>query len=215
VAAKVSVIILTYNHENYIAEALDSVLAQETDFDFEIVVGDDASADRTPQILSEYAERHPDVLRLILRKHNLGANRNFVEVTRHCQGDYIAMIDGDDYWTRTDKLQTQVDFLDSHPDFAICGHQVEFVYQDDESYRRHFPSLGAHTPPQKEDGNLADALEIVAVEHDVERQGQLKLRHMVGERELFFVCADACHAVGGFGPGVLQRELHAAQSFEL
>ena len=94
----VSVLMLTYFHEEYIAQALDSVLSQETTLRYEIVIGDDASGDRTPDIIREYAARYPDRIRPVLRTKNLGANRNGWDISRRLRGKYTAVLEGDDYW---------------------------------------------------------------------------------------------------------------------
>jgi glycosyltransferase involved in cell wall biosynthesis len=118
---------ITYNHESFIAQALDSALAQKTDFPFEIVVGEDHSTDRTAAIVEEYQLRFPGQVRLLNRPKNIGMLRNFVDTYQACRGKYIALLEGDDYWTDTTKLQQQVDFLDANPDFAICFHDVLVV----------------------------------------------------------------------------------------
>jgi len=122
---KVSVLTTTYNHERYIAQAMDSVLAQQTDFSWEQIIGEDGSTDGTRFIVQEYQRRYPDRIKPILRERNVGRRPNFLEAFSLCQGDYIAILEGDDYWTSPLKLQRQVDFLESHPDHAICFHAVE------------------------------------------------------------------------------------------
>ena len=132
---KVSVCVQTYNHAPYIAQALDSVLMQETDFDFEIIVGEDESNDGTREICIEYAEQYPDRIRLFLRSREdviyingrATGRYNFVENFRAARGDYIALLDGDDYWTDPRKLQKQADLLDAHPEYALCFHAVALV----------------------------------------------------------------------------------------
>ncbi len=129
-AVKVSVIVLTFNHENYIAQALDSILMQKVNFRYEILVGDDASSDRTPQLLSEYQSRYPDIIRLRLRKQNLGATQNAYELLNLAQGSYIAACEGDDYWLTPEKLQKQVDFLEANPRYIGCAHKCRIVDKD-------------------------------------------------------------------------------------
>lgn len=130
-----TVSIVTYNHEKYIAQAIESVLMQRTDFDFEIIVGEDDSADRTREIVQEYRARYPDRVRLFLndRKDVIYINGrptgrwNFINNLKHAQGKYVALLEGDDYWTSPDKLQRQVDYLEANPDCAICFHSVQCV----------------------------------------------------------------------------------------
>jgi len=127
---KVSVCIVTYNHEKFIAKALDGVLMQRTGFDFEIVVGEDCSTDNTRAILMEYQNRHPAMFRLLLNEKNLGAHKNIEAAMRACRGEYVAVLDGDDYWTSPDKLQKQVDFLDRHPECPACFHDALIIHAD-------------------------------------------------------------------------------------
>lgn len=115
---KVSVIVATYNHENYIAQTLESIVRQKCDFTFEAIVGDDASKDGTAKIVAEYAAKYPDIIKPVLRKKNLGAFRNNSDLFKRAKGEYIAMLEGDDYWIRDDKLSAQVAFLESHPDYV-------------------------------------------------------------------------------------------------
>ena len=130
---KVSVMLITYNHEKYIEQALDSVLMQETDFDFEINVIEDCSTDRTQEIVMRYVRRYPDIVKPFFNKKNIGfkvTQKNFYRGFRTLTGEYFAILEGDDYWTSPHKLQRQVDFLDTHPDFAICAHNTIKVYDD-------------------------------------------------------------------------------------
>lgn len=127
---KVSVLMVTYNHENFIAQAIDSALMQKVNFEYEIVIGEDCSTDHTRDIVIGYQQRYPDTIRLLLPERNSGGHKNFVQTYKACQGEYIALLDGDDYWTSPHKLQKQVDFLDSHPECAICFHSVKVICDD-------------------------------------------------------------------------------------
>jgi len=135
---KLSVAITTYNHAPYIAEALDSVLMQETDFNYEILIGEDGSTDGTREIVQKYKERYPDKIRLFLNDrenviciHGRPTGRwNFVNNLTHARGKYIALLEGDDYWTDPCKLQQQVELLEAHPDCAICFHNMQVIYGD-------------------------------------------------------------------------------------
>lgn len=123
----VSVAMLAYNHEKYIKQALDSVLMQNVNFIYEIVVGEDCSTDNTRVILLEYKKRFPDKINLILHEKNVGMHNNSVIVRRACRGKYRANCEGDDYWTDPYKLQKQVDFLESHPEYIGTAHKVQIV----------------------------------------------------------------------------------------
>jgi predicted O-linked N-acetylglucosamine transferase (SPINDLY family)/GT2 family glycosyltransferase len=127
---KVSVLMVTYNHENFIAQAIESVLMQKVDFEYELVIGEDYSTDNTRQIVIDYQRKYSDKIRLLLPEVNLGAHKNFLNTFKACQGQYLAILEGDDYWTSGEKLQKQVDFLDKNLDFAICFHNVLVFWQD-------------------------------------------------------------------------------------
>lgn len=125
---KLSVILITYNHEKYIRKALDSVLSQVTDFPFEIVIGDDCSPDDTKNIIREYRDKYPDIIRIVHREKNTGRpTLNVYETTMKCRGDYLAYLEGDDYWTDSDKLQKQMDFLNEHPEYIACTHSHKMI----------------------------------------------------------------------------------------
>ena len=125
---KLSVILITYNHETYIEKALDSVLSQVTDFPFEIVIGDDCSPDDTKNIIREYRDKYPDIIRIVHREKNTGRpTLNVYETTMKCRGDYLAYLEGDDYWTDSDKLQKQMDFLNEHPEYIACTHSHKMI----------------------------------------------------------------------------------------
>jgi len=130
----VSVLMTAYKHERFIAQAIESALMQETDFPFEVVIGEDKSPDGTRQIAEEYQRRHPDTIRVLARERNLGAH-NFPETYAACRGRYVAVLEGDDYWTDSRKLQREVDALEAHPDWVIAFHAVRVV------------SEGCTTPP--------------------------------------------------------------------
>ena len=125
---KLSVCCITYNQEKFISQAIEGMLAQETNFDVEIVIGDDASTDNTGKICENFLKRYPDKIRLLSSKKNLGMNVNFERSIKACKGKYIALCEGDDYWIDNHKLQKQVDFLEANPDFSICCHRVYDLY---------------------------------------------------------------------------------------
>ncbi len=129
---KLSISLVTFNHEKYIEQAIESILMQKVNFDFEIILGEDFSSDRTRDIVIDYYTKYLDKIRLILPEKNLGCSgqKIFVQTLQACQGEYIALLDGDDYWTDPDKLQKQVDFLDNHPECAICFHDVTTFFED-------------------------------------------------------------------------------------
>lgn len=138
----VSIAVLSYNHEKFIEQAIASFLMQNTTFDFEIVIGDDASKDRTPQLLGSYQERHPDIFKIRYHDSNIGMIRNFIETLNNCRGKYIAFCEGDDYWIDPNKLQTQVDYLERHTAVGICFHDAKIF---DENSQTHIPDAITNT----------------------------------------------------------------------
>tara|TARA_B100000929_G_C15480783_1_gene411136 strand:- start:559 stop:1485 length:927 start_codon:yes stop_codon:yes gene_type:complete len=130
---KVSVSIITYNHENFIVEAIEGVLKQKVNFDYEIIIGDDYSIDGTREILKEYKKRYPKCIKLILhprRYKEIPGRTNNITNIYACQGKYIALLDGDDYWISENKLQTQVDFLDQHDEYALSSHNAKIFSEE-------------------------------------------------------------------------------------
>lgn len=126
----VSVCITAYNVEKYICQTLNSVLSQKTNFDFEIVIGEDKSTDGTAEILKKYQTDFPHKFRIIQNEKNLGMMPNFLKTLEACKGTYIAVMDGDDYWTDNYKLQKQFNFLESEPGFSLCWHDSLIVDSD-------------------------------------------------------------------------------------
>jgi glycosyltransferase involved in cell wall biosynthesis len=131
---KVSICCLTYNHAKYIRQALDSFIIQKTNFPFEVLIHDDASTDNTAEIIKEYQEKYPNIIKPIYQKRNqfskgvcISKEFNFPRV----KGKYVALCEGDDYWIDENKLQKQVDFLDNNPDYSICFHNVRRVFEID------------------------------------------------------------------------------------
>ena len=112
----VSVVIITYNHEEFIKQTLDSILSQKTDFDFEVVVGEDKSPDNTLEVCKTYGDK----INLIYGEENIGMIPNFIRTLKAANGKYFAVCEGDDYWIDPLKLQKQVGFLEANPDYVIC-----------------------------------------------------------------------------------------------
>lgn len=131
-APRVSVICATYNHEAYIEQTLNAFVNQITDFPFVVYVGDDASSDRTPEIIKEFAAQYPDIIVPILRTENIGAGNNWLDLINRCSSPYLAFCDGDDYWTDPHKLQKQYDYLEQHPELRACFHNVEISVETDD-----------------------------------------------------------------------------------
>lgn len=125
----VSIICHTYNHQDYIEDALNSFLMQETDFPFEIIVHDDASTDGTAAIITDYVSRYPNIIRPIFQNENQFSKGNKPPKFSFpaAQGKYLSFCEGDDYWLDKSKLDKQVNFLESHPEYSICGHDAIIV----------------------------------------------------------------------------------------
>ena len=124
----VSICTITYNHEKYIVEALDSFLMQKTNFPFEIVVDDDCSTDGSVEVIKKYMEKFPHIIKAKLREKNVGMISNFIGNQKQAKGKYLALCEGDDYWTDPLKLQKQVDFLESHKEYSMVFHNAELQH---------------------------------------------------------------------------------------
>lgn len=127
---KVSVAMIAYNVEKYLVEAIESVLSQEVSFRVELVIGEDCSTDTTREIALKYQKQYPTIIKVLLPDKNQGLTPNCVATINACTGEYIALLDSDDYWTNENKLQLQVDFLDTNPEYAGSGHQSMKIYDD-------------------------------------------------------------------------------------
>jgi len=125
---KVSVIVCCYNQEKYIKQTLDSILSQEHPYTYEIIVCDDASQDSTPDIVTEYAEKHPEIIP-VLRKQNLGVVKNFFDGVSRCRGDYIMGCAGDDYYL-PGKIFHHVFHLETHPEIGLLHSDVKLIAED-------------------------------------------------------------------------------------
>lgn len=126
----VSVYCLAYNHEKYIKDCLEGFVKQKTNFKYEVIVHDDASTDNTANIIKEYADRYPDVIKPILQKENQYSQGVYIIdkfIEPILKGKYVAICEGDDYWCDMHKLQKQIDILENHPEYVACVHQTEAV----------------------------------------------------------------------------------------
>lgn len=126
----VSILCITYNHEKYIEQAVESFFDQKTSFHVEMIIADDASSDRNQEVIKALKATKPDIIS-ILRQKNIGPQANWLDAFKKCTGKYIALCEGDDYWTDPYKLQKQVDFLERNSDFSICGHKTKMLFEND------------------------------------------------------------------------------------
>lgn len=118
---KISVGVITYNQQDTVRQTLDSILAQKGDFDLELVIGEDCGSDNTYAICQDYAERYPNIVRLLPNTHNLGIMANFARVMQACTGDYVADIAGDDYYCDEHALEKQMRYMEAHPEVGVMG----------------------------------------------------------------------------------------------
>lgn len=130
---KVSILMLTYNQEKYIARAIKSVIRQKTSFGIQLVIGDDCSTDNTQSICLQYKSKYPHLITLSLNERNLGLQQNFIKTYSLCTGQYIAICEGDDYWISRKKLQIQTEIMDTHPEYSCCFHRVINYFEEDGS----------------------------------------------------------------------------------
>ena len=152
----VSVCVTAYNHAPYIAECLESILSQRTDFGVEIIIGEDCSRDSTRQICEAYAERYEERIRLLESERNVGMRANYRRVVEAARGEWIAFCDGDDYFTDQNKLQMQVDALRARPDCALCcTRSLRFVEGTERRWQ--YPAGAMHT--QMEDLLFSNTVE--------------------------------------------------------
>lgn len=122
----ISVIIPSYNRANTVGETIESIVAQKVDADIEIVIGDDCSTDNAREVLEQYRQKYPDIIRLFLREQNMGLGANWAQCVKDCRGEFICNCDNDDYWHNPNKLQLQLDYMRVHPkcNILITNHRT-------------------------------------------------------------------------------------------
>lgn len=126
----VSVVTTAFNIEKFLPEAIESVLNQATNFKVEMVIGEDCSTDNTRQIALDYQKKYPEIIRVLLPESNQGITPNCIATHNACRGKYIALLDGDDFWISENKLQKQIDFLESNSEYSGSAHQSIVIYED-------------------------------------------------------------------------------------
>jgi len=146
----VSIFCVTYNHESYISQAIESFLMQKTNFDFKIVIGEDCSTDNTANVLKNYLQKYPNKIKVRFNKENIGIQANWFKTLQECNGKYIAICEGDDYWTDSNKLQKQIDFLEANPKYVACGHECFARFYVTNSCRETTYSEWLNIIPQKQ-----------------------------------------------------------------
>lgn len=191
---------LVYNHAKFLRQCLDGFVMQKTNFPFEAIVHDDASTDGSTEILREYAEKYPDIIKPIYEEENQFSKKNG-NIGRimdaNTRGKYVAYCEGDDFWTSPDKLQKQVDFLESHPDFSICYHKVNIVNEDSSLIKGTYPNW-------LEDKTYTFTLEDFEERNIIQTNSVMyRWRFHTDERQKYFWC--------GIQPGDwMMHMLHAA-----
>jgi len=148
-----SVCLIIYNHVNYIRDAIEGVLMQKVNFNWELIIADDFSIDGTRELILEYKNKYPDFITLILQEKNVGAAQNWIDLITKPISKYIAYFEGDDYWTDPLKLQKQVDFLEGNPDFSLSFHNALIKWEDDS-----LPDKLFCPPNQKEISTIDDVI---------------------------------------------------------
>lgn len=141
----VSVYCLSYNHEKYIRQCLDGFVMQKTKFKFEVIVHDDASTDNSARIIKEYEEKYSDIIKPIYQnenQHSQGVKITDIFIMPRCRGKYIAICEGDDYWTDENKLQLQVDYMQDHEECTICCHGLSIIKEDGTFIENRIPCYG-------------------------------------------------------------------------
>ncbi len=140
---KISIIILTYNHAGFIAENLRGILMQQVNTEVELIISDDCSTDQTVQIIQHEVKKAPAnfTIKLFTQPKNLGATPNFYFALKQVTGNFVAFCEGDDYWTNPSKLQTQLDFMQQHPDCSLCFHTAVNISDDPKIHRTDFSEV--------------------------------------------------------------------------
>lgn len=128
----VSICCITYNHEKYIGSSIEGFLMQKTNFKVEILIGEDCSTDSTKSVIEDYCLRYPGRINLVTYEKNIGSIKNHINILNLASGKYLALCDGDDYWTDPLKLQKQVDFLEANPEYVICCHYSKVINDNGE-----------------------------------------------------------------------------------
>lgn len=136
-----SVIVPTYNHQDYIAQALDSIYRQKTKYTYEVLVGEDCSTDNTRDILKKYEKEHPDFLTVFYREENMSKSElyNSLDLKLRSKGKYLILLEGDDYWICEDKIQKQIDFLEEHLEYVAIAHNCKVVDENSKELKEEYP----------------------------------------------------------------------------
>ncbi|MDR6942153.1 glycosyltransferase family 2 protein [Mucilaginibacter pocheonensis] len=179
----VSICCITYNQERFIGQAIESFMMQQTDFQFEIVIGNDCSKDGTAAVVESFIEKYPGKIRMLTNEKNVGCHHNMINTLKVCKGKYIALCEGDDYWTDPNKLQKQVDFLENNPEYIICCHYTKVVDTDNNTlYVNPKPSPLVHTYYDLLTGKQEETKTATVLYHNVPEV------HQLFQKPWYFAC---------------------------
>jgi len=186
----VSVWMITYNHEKYIAQAIEGVLMQKTNFKIELIIGEDCSTDNTAQIIKEYAKKYPSIIKPRFNQPNMGVMPNMIKTLNECTGKYIALCEGDDYWTDPYKLQKQVDFLEENEEYAGAAHQAQVIFEDSKKAARNFKEVNKSVLQIEDllEGRKFHTASFI-FKTEIIKQHSLPSDVTAGDRALFFLIA--------------------------
>lgn len=206
-----SVLMLAFDHEAYIKEAIESVLSQKCDFPFELIIGEDRSRDKTRAICEDYQRRFPDKVRLIVSDENVGMHRNFARIWHRARGKYVAFLEGDDYWTDPEKLAKQIRLMEANPDFSMCGAYTEIIKQDEAGV---WKAEGRVGPGVEKTSYLFEDLipaytfhfSSVMVRKEIVKFPRWLWDVYCGDRPLYLLCTE--HGPAGFIPEVMSVYRH-------
>jgi glycosyltransferase involved in cell wall biosynthesis len=138
---KLSILCITFNQEQFIRQTLESIVMQKTNFEYEALIADDCSTDGTTEIIKEFQFKYPNIITPVFRTKNLGVMKNLIDLFSVTKSEYIALCEGDDYFIDENKLQIQIDFLDQNPNYTLCFHPVNVVFENDEKPSYIFPNI--------------------------------------------------------------------------
>lgn len=192
-----SIYVATYNHEKYITQALDSILMQETQYTYEVLVGEDCSKDCTREVLKEYEKLHPGVFTIFYREHNMYREEvnNGEDLKRRCKGKYIIALEGDDYWTDPHKIEKQINFLETHPDYLAIAHQCQIVDENSQPVEEEYPCCREdeytlrHFASEVMPGQLTTVMYRNFYAHDILDASLCKMKLSPGDQCIYYTLA--------------------------
>ncbi len=152
---RVSVLMITYNHENYLSEAIDGVINQQSEFPFELIIGEDASSDSTLRVAIEYQRKYPEIIRIIHSSSNVGMHANSLRIFKKARGEYIAYCEGDDFWCDPDKIARQVKMMENDRKFGIVHSDWTRSYLSGDKWKYNFSrSVHSRVPMRYLSGDI-------------------------------------------------------------